>query len=106
MERTAPDGDNRECLFAKLRDLSVYEGPIKLDLDVVYDMWLGGGDLEDLLVWLHQQHAVDFSEVSSGDLPLNEPPQRAHTLFGKRKFKSMTVGKLLQAMQSKRWSWA
>ncbi|MDP9103109.1 MAG: hypothetical protein M3N05_03765 [Pseudomonadota bacterium] len=99
------DGDP-ERLVAKLRELSAYEGGVTPDLDVVYDLFLGGDDLDDLLTWLHQDGGVDVSDVMSKDLPLNEPPERTHTLFGKRKFKSMTVGGLVRAMQNKRWSWA
>jgi len=99
------EGDDREALYAKLRQLSVYEGAITPELDVVYDLRLGGSDLEYLLRWLHQENGVDLSKVNARDLPLNEPPQRTHTLFGRRKFKSMTVGGLLAAMKSKRWSW-
>jgi|SRR5579862_278349 len=100
------ENDNREHLLAKLRVICVYDGAITPSLDVVYDLGLAGDDLEDLLIWLHEDHQVDFSRLKAKDLPLNEPPQRTHTLFGKKRFKSMTVGALLQAMQTKRWSWA
>ena len=98
--------DDALDLDAKIRELSAYGGVIGADTDVVYDVRLGGDDLENLLAWLHQSAGVDFSEVRANDLPLNEPPQGLYTLLEKRKFKSMTVGALLLAMERKRWSWS
>jgi hypothetical protein len=96
--------DAQTRLTTKLRELSGYEGPIGSDTEVSDDLRIEGEDLEDLLFWLQTEFEMDFSELKAGDLNLNEPPAMIRSVFGKRRFKSLTVGSLLNAVRTKRWT--
>jgi hypothetical protein len=96
--------EDEKRLSSKLCELSGRKRPIQLDDDVVYEIGLNGDDLHELLAWLHAEYGIDFSGVTSNDLPMDEPPEALKTLFGKRRFKSMTVRGLLVAMQTKQWT--
>ena len=90
-------------LTTKLRDLSGYEGTIEPSTEVSDDLRIEGDDLEDLLFWLQNDFGIDFSELKAGDLNLNEPPAIIRSVLGKRRFKSLTVQSLLNAMNTKCW---
>ena len=94
----------RQRIIEELKAVSVHEGRAITEVtDLHYDLGMAGDDLEDFLVWIHRTFGVDFSAIPTGDLNLNEPPDHSHTLFGKRKFKSMTVGALLDAAETGVW---
>lgn len=94
----------RERIIEELKVVSVHDGrAITEASDLHYDLGLGGDDLEDFLVWIRQTFGVDFSAIKAGNFNLNEPPDHSHTLFGKRKFQSMTVGDLLDAAETGVW---
>jgi hypothetical protein len=95
--------DAETHLIEKLRDLSGYEGTIEPSTEVSDDLNIEGDDLEVLLIWLQEAHGVDFSELKAGDLNLNEPPAMIRSFFKKRRFKSLTVQSLLNAVTTKRW---
>ena len=96
--------DPQARLSDKLRELSGFDGHIDRDTEVSDDLRIEGDDLEDLLLWLQTEFEVDFSEMKAGDLNLNEPPAMIRSVFGKRRFKSLTVGSLLNAVNTKRWT--
>ena len=101
--REEPHAEVPEELSEKLREFSGRRH-VTPELDVVYDMGLNGDDLTELLDWISSRYRVDFSELASEDLPLDEPPPPRRTLLGKRVFKSMTVGGLVAATRTGRWS--
>jgi hypothetical protein len=91
-------------LITKLRELSGHDGRIGPTTEVSDDLKIEGDDLEELLIWLRNEFGVDFSELKAGDLNLNEPPAMIRSFFGKRRFKSLTVQSLLNAVDAKRWT--
>ena len=96
--------DAEQCLTRKLRELSGHDGVIEPTTEVSDDLRIEGDDLEDLLIWVQTEFDVNFSELKAGDLNLNEPPAMIRSVFGKRRFKSLTVQSLLDAINSKRWT--
>jgi hypothetical protein len=95
--------DVESRLIARLRDLSGFEGTIEPSTEVSDDLRIEGDDLEDLLFWLQNEFGIDFSNLKAGDLNLNEPPAMIRSVFGKRRFKSLTVESLLNATNTKCW---
>ena len=94
-----------EALVAKLVELTaVRVDRIGPETDVIYDLKLGGDDLEEVLGWIQDEHGVDFSGLDARTLPLNEPPQSLFTFWGRRAFESLTVGHLLSVMEAGRWA--
>ena len=75
------------------------------DDELSYDLGIVGDDLDDLLTWVAETFGVEFSDIGSGDLPLNEPPQHLHDWRGCPLFKSMTVGDLSDAVANKSWKY-
>jgi len=96
--------DAETRLITKLRELSGHDRTIGPATEVSDDLRIEGDDLEELLVWLQNEYGVDFSELKTGDLNLNEPPAMIRSFFGKRRFKSLTVQSLLNAVDAKRWT--
>lgn len=93
----------RDELLSEIRRLTDSSIPITEETEVSYDLGVEGDDLEQLLVWVQERFDVDFSAIQSGDLNLNEPPTLIRGWFGQRRFKSMTVGSLLDAIETRRW---
>ena len=94
----------RKRIIEELKVVSVHEGrTIAEATDLHYDLAMGGEDLWGFLAWMQRTFGVDFSAFEARDFNLNEPPNRSHTLFGKRKFKSMTLGALLDAVEAGVW---
>jgi hypothetical protein len=90
-------------LFAEVAERTASDAPISKDSEVSYDLWLAGDDLEELLDWITKTFEVDFSALNVRDFPLDEPPPSLHDWRGRAKFKSMTVGDLMSAIETKCW---
>lgn len=99
-----PQDTIRSALLEKLQFLSSSKRPINDETDVLYDLKLGGDDLEELLVWMRDEQSVDFSSLEVKSFPLNEPPQSLYTFWGRREFEGLPVRHLVSVIGSGKWT--
>lgn len=95
-----------EAILSKLRTLTARPGHIRgLPTEVYYDTRLQGEDAWELIDFIVERYHTDFSAMNVGQFVPHEGVdlRTLLVLFGKRPFQSLTVGRLVEAVEQMEW---
>ena len=67
--------------------------------DIYRDLGVNGWDLWEVFHWAAEAYGTDFSLVAPEDYDINEPP----AMLFKRRFKAVTIGEMLDAIERGHW---
>lgn len=97
---------NVDQILIKVRELTARPHRIRgATTEVFYDTRLYGEDFFDLIEWIIDEYGTDFSGMDASQYAPGEGGgmMQLPLLFGFRPYKSLTVGKLAEAVELGRW---
>ena len=104
----SPSSEDFTVLVQRLAATTVVKNvTISDDTEVYFDLRISGQDLYELISWIAREFEVDFSGMNIDDYAPSDGVDLLELLsFGlwKRRYKSLTVGALRRAIDTKTWT--
>ena len=101
------ENEAQTAVLAELRELTAFPDQLRGEAtEIYYDTRVSGDDLSDLISGLARQFETDFSAMNLHHFAPGEGAEIIRPMlmwFGRRPYRSLTVGKVAAAIQRGHW---